>query len=70
MVRVGGVGREEVPFINTGLKYLIGGEVAKCPLCVCGGGGGESSGMCVCVRACACTEKLTLLACRYTKSLH
>ena len=54
MVRVGGVGREEVPFINTGLKYLIGGEVAKCPLCVCvggggGEGGGESSGMCVCV---------------------
>ena len=32
---VGDMGGEEVPFIGTGIKYLIGGEVAKCPLCVC-----------------------------------
>ena len=49
MVRVGDMGGGEVPFISTGIKYLIGGEVAKCPLCVyvC---------VCVCVCACACVR--------------
>ena len=43
----GDMGGEEVPFIGTGIKYLIGGEVAKCPLCVC---------VCVCVCACVQVE--------------